>query len=98
MELKNYGCVEDEALYEVIRTAVNEIFEDNFGGSYDTATEDLAFEKADIYRVGLNIKMFILMYVDLVVDLYQQSIVRSVQSEEFNLENFEKKIGKQVKK
>ena len=98
MELKNYGCVEDQALYGVIRTAVNEIFEDNFGGSYDTTTKDLAFEKADIHRVGLNIKMFILMYVDLVVDLYQQSIVRSVQSEEFNLENFEKKIGKQVKK
>lgn len=82
----------------MIRTAVNEIFEDNFGGSYDTETKDLAFEKVDIHRVGLNIKMFILMYVDLVVDLYQQSIVRSVQSEEFNLESFEKKIGKQVKK
>ena len=38
------------------------------------------------------------MYVDLVVDLYQQSIVRSVQIEDFNFESFEKEIGKQAKK
>lgn len=81
---KELGCnyEGDRLLYDVIRSAIHQIFEELHGDVFgDYYGDDVEYEISEINRTGKWVKGFCNLYVDNLVDFYNKVIRESVRLE-----------------
>lgn len=91
---QKYDYREDELLYNGIRMALHEYFEEQHGGDYNTPAEGLAENDADINESVVLLKTFVNAYIDELASFYKKTILAAVNAENIADDYAEKELKK----